>query len=52
MPGIPTIYSISTMIIQCGLVVALIAVFFICGQTFDWYLLQIPVAMVPKISCM
>ena len=46
LPGIPTIYSISTMIIQAGLVAALLIVFFLCGQTADWYLLQIPVAMV------
>lgn len=33
------------MIIQAGLVAALLIVFFLCGQTADWYLLQIPVAV-------
>lgn len=45
LPGIPTIYSLSTMIIQAGLVIALVVVFLLCGQAIDLYLLQIPVAM-------
>ena len=44
--GIPTIYGISTFIIQIGLVAALLVVYFLYGQKLDWYLLQIPVAMV------
>lgn len=44
--GIPTIYSISNFVIQIGLVVALLAIHFICGQPLDLYLLQLPVAMV------
>ncbi|MZG27578.1 ABC transporter [Adlercreutzia equolifaciens] len=44
--GIPTIFSISTFVIQLGLVVALLVVYFICGQPLDLYLLQLPVALV------
>lgn len=44
--GIPTIYSISNFVIQIGLVAALLAIHFICGQPLDLYLLQLPVAMV------
>ncbi|RDC44334.1 ABC transporter [Adlercreutzia equolifaciens subsp. celatus] len=44
--GIPTIFSISTFVIQLGLVVALLVVYFLCGQPLDLYLLQLPVALV------
>lgn len=44
--GIPTIFSISTFVIQLGLVLALLAVYFLCGQPMDLYLLQLPVALV------
>lgn len=44
--GIPTIYSISTFIIQLGLIVGLLAIYFICGQGLSWYLIQIPIAAV------
>lgn len=44
--GIPTIYCISNFVIQIGLVLALLAAHFACGQPIDWYLLQLPVAMV------
>ena len=44
--GIPTIFSISTFIIQLGLVAALLVVYFLCGQPLDLYLLQLPVALV------
>lgn len=43
--GIPTIFNVSTVVVQCGLVIALFAVYFICGQGFDLYLLQLPLAM-------
>lgn len=44
--GIPSIYNISTFIIQLGLVAALLVVFLLCGQAIDLYLLQLPLAMV------
>ena len=44
--GIPTIFNISTSIIQFGLIVALFAVYFICGQQVDIYLLQLPIALI------
>lgn len=44
--GIPTIYGISTFIIQIGLVVALVLIYFLHGLPPTLYLLQIPVAMV------
>lgn len=44
--SIPTIFNVSTIVIQAGLVVALLAIYLLCGQTIDVYLLQIPVAMV------
>lgn len=44
--GIPTIFSISTFVIQLGLVAALLVVYFLCGQPLDLYLLQLPVALV------
>lgn len=43
--GIPSIFNISTFIIQLGLVMALLIVFLLCGQTVDLYLLQLPLAM-------
>lgn len=43
--GIPVIYSISTLIIQCGLIVALLVIYFLCGQGLSIYLLQLPIAM-------
>lgn len=45
LPGIPTIFNISTAIIQLGLIVALFVVYFICGQPIDLYLLQLPIAL-------
>lgn len=45
LPGIPTIFSISTFIVQLGLIVGLMIVYFICGQKLDWYLIQIPIAL-------
>ena len=44
--GIPSIFNISTFIVQLGLVVALLIAFLLCGQTIDVYLLQLPVAMI------
>lgn len=44
--GIPTIFNISTSIIQFGLIIALFAVYFICGQQVDIYLLQLPIALI------
>ena len=44
--GIPSIFNISTFIVQIGLVIALLVVFLLCGQTIDLYLLQLPVAMI------
>ena len=44
--GIPTIFSISTFVVQLGLVVALLIVYFLCGLPLDLYLLQLPVALV------
>lgn len=43
--GIPTIFGVSTLVIQFGLVIALFLVYFICGQGLDLYLLQLPVAL-------
>ena len=43
--GIPTIFSISTFVIQLGLVLALLVVYLLCGQPLDLYLLQLPVAL-------
>lgn len=42
---IPTIFNISTLVIHVGLVVVLLIAFLLCGQAIDWYLLQIPIAM-------
>lgn len=39
-------FSISTFIIQLGLVVHCSSVYFLCGQPHDLYLLQLPVALV------
>lgn len=44
--AIPTIFNVSTIVIQVGLVIALLIIHLACGQGFDLYLLQIPVAMV------
>jgi teichoic acid transport system permease protein len=44
--GIPLIYCISLFVIQCGLVLALLVIYFLCGMPLDLYLLQLPVAMV------
>lgn len=44
--GIPTIFAIAEMVIHLGLVLLLLAVYFLFGQPLDWYLLQIPVAIV------
>jgi teichoic acid transport system permease protein len=43
--GIPTIFNISTVIVQVGLVLAMMIIYFLCGQPLDIYLLQLPVAM-------
>jgi len=43
--GIPTIFNISTMIVQLGLVIVLLIVYFACGQPLDLYLLQLPLAI-------
>ena len=44
--GIPIIYSISTLIVQCGLIVVLLIVFFFYGQVPSLHLIQIPIALV------
>ena len=44
--AISTMYVLSAMIIQLMLQVALFAIYFICGQGFDWYLLQVPLLLV------
>ena len=44
--AIPSVFNVSTAVIQCGLVVALLVVYAACGMGLDWYLLQLPVAMV------
>lgn len=44
--SIPTIFNVSTIVIQAGLVVALLVIYLLCGQAVDVYLLQIPVAMI------
>lgn len=44
--GIPTIFNVSTIIVQLGLIVALLVAYFLCGQGLDLYLLQLPVAVV------
>lgn len=44
--AIPTIFSISMFVVQLGLVVALLIVYFLCGLPLDLYLLQLPVALV------
>ena len=43
--GIPTIYAISIFIVHCGLVLFLLAAYFVCGQPLDVHLLQIPLGM-------
>lgn len=44
--GIPTIFGISTFVIQIGLVAFLLILYFCCGLGLDWYLIQLPIAMV------
>lgn len=44
--AISSIYLIATMIIQLALQVALLVIYFICGQTLDLYLLQIPLLII------
>lgn len=44
--GIPTIFNVSTTVIQLGLVIALLVAYVLCGQGLDLYLLQLPVAIV------
>lgn len=44
--GIPTIYSISTVIVQFGLIVGLLIIYFICGQRLTPYLIQLPIALI------
>ncbi len=44
--GIPTIFALAEMVIHLGMVALLLLVYFLFGQPLDWYLLQIPVAIV------
>lgn len=44
--GIPTIFAIAEMVIHLGMVLLLLVVYFLFGMPLDWYLLQIPVAIV------
>ena len=44
--GIPTIFAIAEMVIHLGMVLLLLTVYFLFGMPLDWYLLQIPVAIV------
>lgn len=41
--GISTIFNISTLLVHCGLVIVLFAIYFISGLPFDIHMLQIPV---------
>lgn len=43
--GIPTIFNISTFVVQIGLVIFLLIAYLLCGQTIDIYLIQLPIAM-------
>lgn len=43
--GIPSIFNLSTFIIQLGLVAVLLVAFFLCGQQIDIHLIQLPIAM-------
>ena len=47
--GIPAIYAVSTLVIQCGLVIALLIAYFLCGQPLDIHLLQLPLAMLVMV---
>ena len=40
--GIPTIFGISSLIVHLGLVVILLAIYFIMGMPLDLYLIQVP----------
>lgn len=44
--GIPTIYNLSTLVIQIGLIAVLLAVYFLCGMGIDLYLIQLPIAVI------
>lgn len=44
--AISTLYAIATLILQLMLQALLIALYFICGQGFDLYLLQVPLLLV------
>lgn len=43
--GIPTIFNVSTSVIQIGLIAALLVAYFLCGLGLDPYLLQLPIAL-------
>ena len=43
--GIPTIYSISTLLVQLGLIAGLLVIYFLCGQGWSIYLVQLPIAL-------
>ena len=44
--SISTIYTTATMLVQLMLMVVLFAIYFLCGQPLDIYLLQVPVLLV------
>lgn len=44
--SISTIYTCATLIVQLLLMVVLFAIYFLCGQPLDVYLLQVPVLLV------
>lgn len=44
--GIPTIYNLSTLVIQIGLIAVLLVVYFLCGMGIDLYLIQLPIAVI------
>lgn len=43
--GISSIFTSATMIVQLFLMVALFVIYFLCGMSFDVYLLQVPVLL-------
>jgi teichoic acid transport system permease protein len=43
--GIPSIYAVSELVIHAGLVLALVIVYFVCGQGLDIHLVQLPFAI-------
>lgn len=47
---VPTIFVCSEMLIELMLVAALFVVYFVCGQGFDLYLLQIPLLLVLMLA--